>query len=660
MIYSIDKRKTWRRFQTLGRDRFLSIFSPTESERLEVTSYLKQPGPLYLSVSDLVTVPMRFEKGSDAANLLIKNIDRLLDGLTEPVGSDGLSQLRAKIPVVAKLSDEALFLANVIGPSFFYKELRDLRELLNANEVWVAWPNQRGSLVVSANAEVDKAGKRCFDAWRRFIYEKEWVEDGSTTAVNVKLDNSKSPERLKLTPLQEYVLGRSTHFVAISAFADFAILSMHPGEGLPRMPAIGCAVAARGVIELSAHYLKGTGVWSDPGEGFELRRNSKDLIEVQYDNVLKGFKAKYYWDKEKPPDASDIRKNCEKALQEIWNCINLKPPQLYPESRFKDDGISFEPPNEERVWSDWRTSIDRQNLDSCIEIAAFGFEWLLDLWADKKQLADFLNMPKIAYQVATRVYCWNLESLITRVENYRNPKDPKFDIPLKAIADLLRAFCLAFNLAPLVAGAIARELHLHVEKLTEEAKLCVKRDDKLLEELPKFSDEYQKQKKIEDDKSLKCIEQELTRLSTSSDVFKNNMPDFNQLRPRLQDVLQSFAHPGWLIRTETAHFSGPSESGISCVRIEGGYRSGFFPDIDPLTMKHSGYPVAEQRLLNPFYMEFQDKVPPPVMEAMRKMPTGQADIETLPGSAFEIPLVAVTICTIALGHFLDEQESQSG
>lgn len=624
--------------------------------------YHKLPQDFDQPLLDFVSIPMLFQRNSEASTRMSAVINEHLSSMVregKPLSAD---EIRGAIPEAAgKLEDSALIKADIRGTLRLVVELENLRDLMKSGDVWVAWPNQRHGLRISRRLEVDKAGRRLFDEWQIFTSCERWGIPGKSASVIAALRRPKLRDGGALTELQKSVMWRATHFAAMQAFADFAIIALHPGETVPKVPAIGCAIATRGVMELAAHYLNGPGDPFESGENFPYSKNLRDLgLGDEYDEVLSFFKAETYWEEDVEVTDEAIHATCAGVLRKVWNLLNTKKPLSDSRSDYQGDGVVFEPYIETDVLSEWRTSIGRHNLDSQIEVAAFGYEWLIALW-EKRASPPFpvLGLPITKYEVNTRIFSVDISSLLAGIEKYQHSQHPEFRLPLAAIAGLLQAFCLASNLAPLVAGAIARELHLHVEELTVRAGRSERYDDKRLKKLKEdkglvdSSAEYLTEKAKEDDKSLKCIEDELQGTSNSLRDIPRQAPDLNALRVRLQDVLQSFAHPGWLIRTETARFDEP-EDGVSQVRISNHYWSPFsFADIDPLTMVVKSYPYVEQRESNSFYAAFREHTPAPVSMAMRDMSTGQSGTERVPGSAFEIPFAAVEICRIAIEYFLE-------
>ncbi len=661
MIYSTDNRTTWSRFDVLGWDLFLTFVKKTELQAWQITPYLRLRRDFDPPISDFISVPMLFQHNREASTRMVGVIDQFLASYSRDVSPQSLDEIRASIGEAAgTLTDSELIAADIHGLRRLVEELKDLRELLKSGDVWVAWPNQRRSLRISGPLEVSKKGKDGFDEWRQFTSSDRWRIPGNSASVVAALRGPRHPEGVVLNESQKSVMWRATHFAAIEAFADFAIIALHPGKSFPTIPGIGCAIATRGVMELAAHYLKGTRDPFESGEGFAYSEKLKELgLRDEYEDVLRFFKAETYWNQDVHVMDQAIHATCSGTLRKVWNHLNITESTMKTTEsarqenlrKFQAAGVEFIKPGlEEQVLSEWRTSIGRRSLDCQVEVTSFGYEWLIALWAnDSGHSGPEDRLPITEYAVNTRVFCRDLAPLIERIEEYPHPKHPELQRPLIAIADLLRAFCLASNLGPLVAGAIARELHLHVERLTVEARLCEPYIDKKRGE---SESDFERRRPTEDDKSLKCVEEELQRLSTSRHGNERGAPDLNALRVRLQDVLQSFAHPGWLIRTETTQFSEP-EGGISEVQISNYYRSPFrFADIDRPTMVVKGYPYAEQRESNPFYAAFKKRTPSAVLMAMRDMSTRLFGTQQLLGSAFEIPFVAVEICRIALEHFL--------
>jgi len=615
--------------------------------------YRKRPQGFDQPLLDFVSIPMLFQRNSEASMRMSAVINEYLGSMVREAKPLSADEIRGAIPEAAgKLEDSALVNAALTGTLNLALELEKLRDLMKSGDVWVAWPYPRHSLRTSG-LEVDKIGKRLFDDWQIFTSCERWGIPGNSVSVIAALRPPKHRDGGALTELQESVIRRATHFAAMQAFADFAIIALHPGETVPKVPAIGCAIAIRGVMELAAHYLRGPGDPFESGEGFDYSENLEDFgLKAEYKKVLSFFKAETYWEEDVEVTDEAIHATCSGVLRKVWNLLNTNKPLSDSRSDYQGDGVVFEPYIETDVLSEWRTSIGRHSLDSRVEVTSFGYEWLVALWSER------VALPKIEYEVNTRVFHWNLEVLIERVQKYQHPKHLEFQRPLAAIAGLLRTFCLAANLNPLVCGAIARELHLHVEELTVRAGRSKRYDNRKLEKVKGakgvlgISEEYLTEKAKEDDKSLKCIEDELQGTSNSLRDSLSQAPDLNALRVRLQDVLQSFAHPGWLIRTETARFDEP-EDGVSQVRISNHYLSPFsLADIDPLTMVVKSYPYVEQRESNSFYAVFREHIPAPVSMAMRDMSTRQSGTERVPGSAFEIPFAAVEICRIAIEYFL--------
>jgi len=659
VIYSTDNRETWERFRVLGWDRFLAFVGKSELKAWQLQPYRKLPPDFDQPLSDFILVPMLFQLNSEASKEILRVIDGFLKELSRDMSPESADEIRAKNPWLAgTLGDSEVIKVKMYGTLSLALELEHLRDLMKSGDVWVAWPNQRRSLRTSRRLEVDKIGKRLFDEWQIFTTSERWGAPGNKASVIAALRTPEHRKGVVLTELQRSVMWRATHFAAMQAFADFAIIALHPGGTVPKVPAIGCAVATRGVMELAAHYLEGPGDPFESGEGFDYSENLGKLdLGAEYKKVLSFFKSKTYWEEDLEVTDKAIHETCSGVLRKAWNLLNTNKRLSDSRSDYRGDGVVFEPYPEMYVLSEWRTSIERHSLDSQIEVAAFGYEWLIALWEKSAGPSNFVfRRPIIEHQVNTRVFCWDLASLIKRVQEYQHPKHPEFQRPLAAIAGLLRTFCLASNLNPLVAGAIARELHLHVEELIVKAEHSEPYDNDTLKDLEskglERSVEYQAEKAKQDDKSLKCIEKELQGASSSLQGIGRQAPDLNALRVRLQDVLQSFAHPGWLIRTETARFAEPKD-GISEVRISNRYVSPFsFAYFDPLTMVVKSYPYVEQRESNSFYAAFREHIPAAVSMAMRDMSTRQSGAERVPGSAFEIPFAAVEICRIALEYFL--------
>jgi hypothetical protein len=647
MIYSIDDRDSWQRFNVLGWDRFLYFISKAGLEASDLVPYLKLSDDFEAPVTDFISVPMLFKRGSKASDGLRDVLTTLATSILRDDPGDSSPDVLRKAGIGESLTDEQLSKAMNFGDGKFLVELSYLNYLLEAGDVWVGWPNARRSLRVSSRPEVNKKGKRLFDDWRIFTSARRWGVSGDSPDVNVVLRRSKQRNDSGLSVLQKSVLWRSTHLAAIQAFADFAVCLLHPETTRSRTPAIGGAIAVRAVMELTAHYLNSPGDPFDTGENFMYRENLELLrLGEAYDAISECLKANSYW-RPSPPIEDDTRLICDKALSRVWNVLNTsQSTSAIRGLTSSDTSVGFEP-SDTNVLDYSRTSIDQKDFDSQVEVAAFGYEWLCELWTKEPVSTQSVSrLPVTPYEVNKRVFCWDLKPLIESVENYRNSARSEFERPLEVIGALLRAFCLASNLAPLCAGAIARELHLHVEELMVRAEHCERYSDRELKEIKKShgreSQKYRIEKEKQDDKSLKCIEDELVRPALN----------LNALRVRLQDVLQSFAHPGWLIRTETARFSEP-EPEISQVRISGWYQSPFaFADIDPLTCRIIRYPYAEQRETNSFFTLFREHVPRDVSEAMRQMLSQESGGKALPGSAYEIPHAAVQICAIAIQYFM--------
>lgn len=674
MIYSTDDRKTWIRLRCLGWDRFSTFVSKANLAFPELTSYLPQDSGFEADPVEWILFPWKFKHNSDASKKINRVITEFLQAEAKEFEDVSTENTREKFSLFDLLSDDELAAARwaVID---FSLELSEFAELLKKGDVWVAWPSQRGSLRVSNPPEVNEAGKRLCEGWKQLTRSQRWAIADGSTIVTASLERPTEPKNAdELSLLQGEVLWRSTHLVAIQAFADFVILSIHRAQGFPQMPGIGCAVATRAVLELTAHYIRGTQDPFDSGENFHYGENLQQLdLHAEYKEVCKYFKVR---DLNRPqPSDEEIHKYCSKVLHKVWNTLNkfLKPLNKTQESELAEAGVSFTEPTNLGIPNEWRTSIARENLNTQIEVVSFGYEWLLALWAVKDELTSHnRRLPITAYQVNTRAYCWSLKSFLIKIENYKED-NPHFKDRLNAIADLLKAFCLASNLAPLVAGAIARELHLHVEEFTEQVLTkglskeeaadkkrnpeIDKRLRQLKEEGNSNSEEYEALKKKEDDKSLKCIEDDLTKLNLPTAGKKNTVPNLNSLRVQLQDVLQSFAHPGWLIRTETAFFSQP-QPGVSRVMISDFYRSPFaFAAIDPHTLEIRSYPYIEQRELNSFYQVLKKRVPKTITEAMRIASGPQSDTTRPSGSAFEVPFAAVLMCQMALEHVINVKGS---
>jgi hypothetical protein len=189
----------------------------------------------------------------------------------------------------------------------------------------------------------------------------------------------------------------------------------------------------------------------------------------------------------------------------------------------------------------------------------------------------------------------------------------------QAVASLMKAFCVSANLNNVLAlGAIARELHLAVEKL-----LYLKNPD-----IP---------------------------VENNLDILHDSLPSLKKLMLKLHAALSSFAHPGWLVRTELLRMlpedaKFPIHEQTQALFLSGSYSPKFYGEVDPTSEFETGVRlVSTGGLEGSRFQGVGEKYPTVLREALTGSPRG----EILPGEAIDIPFVTFELCRRALMMLLE-------
>lgn len=446
-------------------------------------------------------------------------------------------------------------------------------------------------------------------------------------------------EKLELTAIERAVLWQMSHLYPILSFCELIVALGFPNQDSEEAPsALGASIAAKSALELTAHFVVGGTKKFDPFD---------DATAFKYSEAIDGLGERPDWKdacgwydelsdviKLKKPVNEKILKTCKSVLQLVCKTE-------FQQSVTASDGtivlMKFGAEDFTAPKGDYAVLTYRTNFDPC--------PWPLSAdTIDCSMSWSGIYSPRLEELGYTKVDVFDSPNLVDsadlllRLEGFKtdDAETPKVVAAATAAISLIRAFCICYNLGNILAlGAIARELHLVVENFTELRGLAAKRDDKELEKVKKEngqdSEEYKELKEKEDDKSLNCI---------ASDI-----PKLNTFRTRLQDILASFAHPGWLIRTELLRDKEDKDSSTQALFITSNYSPNFMGRVE----LHDGNRTSVELIpINLSAVSHFSQVIMNFPEDLRVALTGDPECAIKSGEAIDVPFVAFNLCRRAL------------
>jgi hypothetical protein len=186
----------------------------------------------------------------------------------------------------------------------------------------------------------------------------------------------------------------------------------------------------------------------------------------------------------------------------------------------------------------------------------------------------------------------------------------------RAIDSLLRTTCITAHLNNFVAiGAIVRELHLTLERLI-------------------------------------VLDGRSTEEENNLDILADDLDyALNDFRKTVHGVLSSFAHPGWLIRTELLQLLFDPSSKEQALFLTGKYAPQKFARVVPVDGSRTSVSVqplpASMPLRESHWRILGTRYPEAIQESLRL-----GNDTTQPGEAFTVPFEAFELCRRALEGLL--------
>jgi hypothetical protein len=409
--------------------------------------------------------------------------------------------------------DEALRQPNMGGRNErFKKDLNKLAELLSLHDsFFVASARPRALLSAQDGAFAwNGSQKEELERLRELLHPKyfssvQGVDDNARVVQVVFYANA---ERSDASVLERRVLWRATHLFPVLAFCEIMVAC----EGT-----FGAAVAAKSALELLAHFV--TGGWKEGHDPFSDAKKCEytDLtkkigLEPLYDKICRVVHLDEDWDVE------TIKDLCKQVLDAVKKSKKLQMPievgddekiltMKLPGGKFPlPDSmignyclVTYQTAYDDQIWPGERKRVDHTMSWSGVSSARLTQLGFSELWA---------------YDSPATVEVGELLTFLGE-KVQQSGKGTEQQRCYHAIDSLLRTTCIASNLNNIIAlGAIVRELHLTLEKLMKHEKRA-------------------------------------TEIANNLDILADDLDDdLNGFRETVHAALSSFAHPGWLIRTE--------------------------------------------------------------------------------------------------------------
>ena len=537
----------------------------------------------------------------------------------------------------------------------FERDLSLLKELLGSgDDLYLCGARTRGLLDPTPSLiRWSDQQSNLMSELRKLLHPKHMASHASDLPDSARVSQGlcyANARRDALNQVEQAVLWRLTHLFSVLSFCELIVALGFPNENstgatVPSMP--GAVVAAKSALELVAHFVSGgaTGE-SDPFDDaahFPYTTRIRALSEEDedwkdasswYNTLCDAVKRRKEFGDE------ELRQVCEGVINLVCRCQTFRQPipeKIGPIVLLDFDLVkSFTPPTKPYSAISYRTVYDECPWPTAPAMIDSEMSWS---GIDSTRLRELGYSEVLAHDSPAWVRVVDLLSEMTS----RKPEGTTVRA-WNAAMSLIRAFCICKNLGNALAlGAIARELHLCTEELTVQVGLCGPYGYELLrkeeDKFGKESEEYRQQKAREDDKSLKFLEQEL-------------VGGVGALRGQLQDVLQSFAHPGWLIRTELLRVREDPGSGVQTLYITGNYSP---PDIAQIVPIDGSSTKITRVPLNPHGKSHFEAVAARYPKDLRLALTGKADGEIATGSVFDVPFVAYELCRRAIHKIADDK-----
>lgn len=568
--------------------------------------------------------------------------------------------LRPGTPIAKQIQDsvrDLLALPNH-GPEDvrFEEDLRQLVQLIESGEpLYVCGARVRQLLDPAAPIRWSPQQRTKIERLSGLLHPKHMVArpDGYPPSARV-VQGLIYAERThtELNPLERAVIWRLSHLYPVLAFCELIVALGYPNQDSdPFAPSpLGAAVAAKSALELTAHFVSGgkSGKCDpfDDAMSFGYTDNLKELGKKNDEWRDAGEWYKTLCDALRGDQSGqlEVLDVCRKIVDLVCGIPDFKkeiPRDLGRLVPFEHkEGSVVEIPTEPYVVISYRNDFDKSPWPTSPETVGRSMSWS-GFHSPRLQALGYSEV--LAYDSPA---FFDLSELMARMDSLTTFTG-KTGMFLRNVKSLMHAFCVSCNLGNILAlGAIARQLHLQVEELTVEAKLC---DPFIHKKVDESRSDFDKRKPKEDDKSLKCIAEELEKRSSK-------MAKLNSIRCGLQDILQSFAHPGWLIRTELLRVrEDPDRPSTQTLFVTYGYAPPFIAAVDAVDGRRTR---IDLRPVNPCAKSHFDELSRAFPLVLRTAMTGNPDGKIEPGSAIDIPFVAIDLCRRAIEAVCDALEKR--
>lgn len=514
----------------------------------------------------------------------------------------------------------------------FELDLKKISELIKSGEFYTCGAGRR-TLLDPSDERIGWSGVQKAELCnlRKLLHPKflASTQEKLVPAARVVQAVFYATEKKQFTAIEQAVLWRLSHLYPVLSFCELIVALGLPKQDSQDAPSVlGAVVAAKSALELTAHFVVGgTNNNCDPFDdatGFKYTQTIEDLGKTFDD--WKG--ASGWYDelsdviKLKKPVNEKIIETCRSVLQLVCKIPEFQKPITASGETIvlmEFGAKRFKAPKENYAVLTYRTDFDPCPWPLGADTIDHSMSW------------TGINSPRLEALGFTEVNVFDSPNLVDSAELLERLKGFKTDgaepQKVEAAISLVRAFCICHNLGNIVAlGAIARELHLVVERLTVTQKLDERRDLKALDEAK------------EDDKSLKCIASGLTK-------------ELNIFRAHLQDILASFAHPGWLIRTELLRVKDDKDSSTQALFITANYAPHSMGGVKPV----DGYRTSVELISTTSSAKSHfSQVIMNFPQDLRRALTGDPNGVIESGEAIDVPFVAFILCQKALFKILDK------
>jgi hypothetical protein len=380
----------------------------------------------------------------------------------------------------------------------------------------------------------------------------------------------------------------------------------------------GAAVAAKSALELLAHFVTGGGEAKFDPFSDAMRCNYTQLTrkinqEPLYDHLCGVVKLR------EDADVERVKTLCTDVLKVVLRCEEFRMPVQvgsdeeilvgrFSEEDFKEPRravgnwcrVSYQLDYDDWIWPGSGKRVDHTmswSGVSSVRLTQLGFS---EVWAHD-------SPATVEVGALLNVLGAQLKELEKGTEKQRC---------CRAIDSLLRTTCVTAHLNNFVAiGAIVRELHLTVERLI-------------------------------------VLDGRSTEEENNLDILADDLDyALNDFRKTVHGVLSSFAHPGWLIRTELLQFLFDPSSKEQALFLTAKYTPRKFALVRPVDGSRTSVSVqplpASMPLRESHWRILGTRYPEAVRESLRL-----GNDTTQPGEAFTVPFEAFELCRRALEELL--------